>query len=202
MPSLRWLKRRGGPDVGRPVKLVVGLGNPGRQYVRSRHNIGFMVADEFARHARFEFSRRRFNAMLAEGLAAGDRVIVAKPQTFMNLSGEAVAKLYKFYRVTPENLLVIYDDLDLPVGKIRVRPKGSAGGHHGMESIIERIGTCDFPRLRIGIGRPDPDADIDHVLGAFSGEERTLLEQAIQQSVDAVVAWLSHGLSAAMNEFN
>lgn len=202
MPSLRWLQRHGAPEQVQPLKLIVGLGNPGPRYARSRHNVGFQVVEEVARAHRIEFSRKRFNAHLAEGTVAGERVILAKPQTFMNLSGDAVAKLVAFYKVPPNRLLVVYDDLDLPLGKIRLRPQGSAGGHHGMESIVARIGRTDFPRLRIGIGRPNPEADVDHVLGAFSGEERRAMDEVIPRAARAVETWLSHGIDAAMNEFN
>ncbi len=164
MPSLRWLRRHGAPENVPPISLVVGLGNPGTRYASSRHNVGFMVADRFAKQHHLEFARKRFNAQYAEGQVEGNRVIVVKPQTFMNSSGDAVGKFFSFFKIEPQKMLVIYDDLDLPLGKIRLRAQGSSGGHHGMESIISRIGTSDFPRLRIGIGRPNPDADVDHVL--------------------------------------
>ncbi len=202
MPSLRWLRRHGAPEQAQQIKLIAGLGNPGARYAQSRHNVGFMIADRFAKAHDMKFVRRRFNAEVAEGEVAGKRVIVIKPQTFMNASGEAVSKFFSFYKVAPQDLLVIYDDLDLPLGKLRLRPRGSAGGHHGMESIIARIGTTDFPRLRVGIGRPNPDADIDHVLGEFDEDEFRVMNETLDRSAEAVAVWLGEGIAKAMNEFN
>ena len=202
MPSFRWLKRHGAPEQAQDIKLIVGLGNPGARYAHSRHNAGFLIADRFARAHELDFARKRFNAQIAEGAVAGQRVMVAKPQTFMNSSGEAVGKLYAFYKIAPHDLLVIYDDLDLPLGKLRLRADGSSGGHHGMESIIARIGTSDFPRLRIGIGRPNPDADIDHVLGNFDPEERDIMNETFTRAADAIDMWLKDGIDKAMNRFN
>jgi PTH1 family peptidyl-tRNA hydrolase len=202
MPSLGWLRRHGAPESDRPIKLIVGLGNPGAKYAHSRHNVGFMVVDRLAHVEGIAFSRRRFNALLAEGEIGPERVIVAKPQTFMNSSGVAVGKLFGFYKVRPEDLIVIYDDLDLPLGKTRLRTRGSAGGHHGMESIIAAIGTSEFPRLRIGIGRPNPDADIDHVLSPFTAEEDRVIKEAIERAAKTVEVWLSEGITLAMNRFN
>ena len=202
MPSLRWLLRHGAHTAPTEMKLIVGLGNPGARYARSRHNVGFLVAEQFARAHDLAFARKRFNAELAEGNVAGARVLIAKPQTFMNLSGDAVGKLFAFYKIAPPDLLVVYDDLDLPLGKMRLRPKGGAGGHHGMESIIARVGTSDFPRLRVGIGRPDPNADIDHVLGDFAADERGVMNDTFVRAADALGVWLAAGLNAAMNQFN
>ncbi|MBI5303147.1 MAG: aminoacyl-tRNA hydrolase [Chloroflexi bacterium] len=184
------------------MKLIAGLGNPGARYARSRHNVGFMIVERFARAHDLSFARKRFNAEIAEGSVGGGRVMLAKPQTFMNLAGDAIGKLFAFYKIASHDLLVIYDDLDLPLGKMRMRPKGGAGGHHGMESIIARIGTSDFPRLRVGIGRPDPNADVDHVLGDFEGDERALMDETFARAADAIDAWLREGLNAAMNKFN
>lgn|SRR5574341_677968 len=202
MPSLRWLKRHGALEHPSHIKLIVGLGNPGARFAQNRHNVGFFVVDQFAQAHALDFSRRRFSALLAEGRLAGQRVMVAKPQTFMNASGDAVGKLFAFYKIAPHDLLVIYDDLDLPLGKIRLRSRGSAGGHHGMESIIARIGTSDFPRLRIGIGRPDPESDVEHVLSDFTEDERAVAEETIVRAVAAIEAWLRHGIVFTMNEFN
>lgn len=202
MPSLRWLKRHGAPEEAADIVLIAGLGNPGARYARSRHNVGFIIVDRLARSHDLQFSRKRFNAEIAEGQVGGRRVILAKPQTFMNASGDAVGKLYAFYKIAPSDLLVVYDDLDLPLGKLRLRADGSSGGHHGMESIIARIGTSDFPRLRVGIGRPNPDADIDHVLGSFEPEERAVMEETWTRAVDAIDVWLTAGIARAMNEFN
>ena len=202
MPSLRWLKRHGAAEMPQEIKLIVGLGNPGARYANSRHNIGFMIADRCARAHEFDFARKRFNAQIAEGSIGRQRILLAKPQTFMNLSGDAVGKLFAFYKIAPHDLLVIYDDLDLPLGKMRLRSRGSAGGHHGMESIIARVGTSDFPRLRVGIGRPNPDADIDHVLGSFDADERAVMDETFARAVGAIDAWLADGIAAAMNRFN
>jgi PTH1 family peptidyl-tRNA hydrolase len=202
MPSLRWLRRHGAPEQAQQIKLIVGLGNPGARFANSRHNIGFMIADRFARAHDLAFSRKRFNAQIAEGTVAAQRVLLAKPQTFMNASGEAVGKLFAFYKVAPHDLLVIYDDLDLPLGKMRLRSRGSSGGHHGMESIIARVGASDFPRLRVGIGRPNPDADIDHVLGSFDEDEREVMDETLARAVEAVDVWLARGIAAGMNQFN
>lgn len=202
MPSLRWLKRHGAPEEAADIVLIAGLGNPGARYARSRHNVGFIIVDRLARSHDLQFSRKRFNAEIAEGQVGGRRVILAKPQTFMNASGDAVGKLYAFFKIAPSDLLVVYDDLDLPLGKLRLRADGSSGGHHGMESIIARIGTSDFPRLRVGIGRPNPDADIDHVLGSFEPEERAVMEETWTRAVDAIDVWLTAGIARAMNEFN
>jgi PTH1 family peptidyl-tRNA hydrolase len=202
MPSLRWLKRHGAPEQAQQIKLIVGLGNPGARYANSRHNVGFLIAERFARTHDIDFARRRFNAQIAEGTIGGQRILLAKPQTFMNSSGEAVGKLFAFYKVAPHDLIVVYDDLDLPLGKMRMRSRGSSGGHHGMESIIAPIGTSDFPRLRVGIGRPNPDADIDHVLGSFEVDERAVMDETFARAVDAIDVWLADGITAAMNRFN
>jgi peptidyl-tRNA hydrolase, PTH1 family len=202
MPSLRWLVRHGAPKTAQGIKLIAGLGNPGTRYAHNRHNVGFMIVERFVHARAFDFKRKRFNAQIAEGVIGGSRLFIAKPQTYMNASGEAVAKLFKYYKVEPQDLLVIYDDLDLPLGKIRIRPDGSAGGHHGMESIIGRIGTSDFSRIRVGIGRPNPDADIGHVLSDFDEEERAVMDETIQRAVEAIEAWLEQGIVVAMNRFN
>ena len=204
MPSLRWLLRHGAATAPTQIKLIVGLGNPGTRYARSRHNVGFMIVERVAHaHAHaLRFARKRFNAEIAEGDLAGARVMIAKPQTYMNASGEAVGKLFAFYKIAPADLLVVYDDLDLPLGKMRLRPQGSAGGHHGMESIIARIGTSDFARLRVGIGRPNPDDDIDHVLGAFNRDERAAMDETFARAVEAIEVWVRDGIDATMNRFN
>ncbi len=202
MPSLRWLKRHGVAETPQQIKLIVGLGNPGARYANSRHNIGFLIAERFARAHEIDFARKRFNAQIAEGSVSEQRILLAKPQTFMNSSGEAVGKLYAFYKIAPHDLLVIYDDLDLPLGKMRMRSRGSSGGHHGMESIIARVGTSDFPRLRVGIGRPNPNTDINHVLGSFGEDERAVMDETFARAVDAIDVWLADGITVAMNQFN
>ncbi len=184
------------------MKLVVGLGNPGSRYANTRHNVGFMVLDRLARRCNVDINKKQCNALTGLGTMAGHRVCLAKPQTYMNLSGEAVSCLARFYKVSPKDMLVIYDDRDLPVGRIRLREKGSAGGHRGLQSIIGMLGTSDIPRLRIGIGRPEEMEAVDHVLGRFSAEERPLIEEALERSLEAVEVALAEGMEAAMNKFN
>ena len=205
-PSSNWLRRRLGREQGAGArtfeKLIVGLGNPGIQYARSRHNVGFLVLDLLAEKHHLSFSRRRFDALLAEGDLEGARVLLCKPQTFMNLSGKAVGKLSAFYRIPSRDIIVCYDDLDLPLGRIRLKPRGSAGGHHGMESIIAALGHSDFARLRVGIGRPTSKEDVSHVLGRFSEEEEQPARDALTRAAEAVEVWVREGIEKAMNEFN
>lgn len=196
---LGWLWQRGEPGV---AKLVVGLGNPGRKYAGHRHNVGFQCLDRLAQTWGLSFNQRKHKAMLAQGEIAGLKVVLAKPQTFVNLSGEAVARLSRFYRLPPESILVIYDDLDLPVGKIRLRPEGGSGGHRGMKSIIEHLGTDGFPRLRVGIGRPTHGDPADYVLSNFAPDERMAIEEACKRAVAAVELWVAKGIEAAMNRYN
>lgn len=186
------------------MKLVAGLGNPGPKYQRTRHNVGFWTLDELVRRwgqgaPRFE---RDFEALLWDVQRPQARVLLLAPQTFMNLSGRSVAAAARFYRIAPQDLLVIYDDLDLPTGRLRLRAGGSSGGHRGMEDVLTRLGTPQISRLRIGIGRPHPSRAVDHVLGPFTPQERPLVEQAVIQAADAVECWLSEGIEAAMNRFN
>ncbi|GIL15910.1 MAG: peptidyl-tRNA hydrolase [Chloroflexota bacterium] len=205
--SSKWLARRLGRgdaalDSLAPMKLIVGLGNPGVKYARNRHNVGFMTLDQLARAERQNFERQRFNAQLLQVNLAGERVLLVKPQTFMNSSGAAVGKLAAFYRLARPDVMIVYDDLDLPLGKIRLRARGSSGGHHGMESIIHALGGDDIPRLRIGIGRPDPKQDIGHVLGNFSADEQPFLNDALTRAEQTLRVWVSQGIAAAMNQFN
>ena len=189
------------PPTPTPLRLVVGLGNPGPKYANTRHNVGFMIVDELAASAGdpFEFSKR----WDAEVARFGQGNYLAKPQTFMNLSGEAVAKIAHFYRIEPAEILVIYDDVALPLGRLRIRPKGSAGGHNGMKSIIQHLGTEQFPRLRVGIGNTElPGAMVNHVLGKFSKSEQSELEKAIERAVLAVCHIRDRGLQDAMTLFN
>lgn len=183
--------------------LIIGLGNPGREYAGNRHNVGFHVVDRLAAHHRLSFTRRQANARVADGLIAGRRAILAKPQTFMNLSGRPVAALVRFYQIELENLLVVFDDLDLPLGTLRLRPEGGAGGHNGMRSIIEQLGAQGFPRLRIGIDRPPGRMDpADYVLQNFSRDEHAVMVEVYPRAMAAIVTWLTRGLAPAMNEFN
>ncbi len=183
--------------------LIVGLGNPGVRYARNRHNAGARCLARLAAAHNLEFGRRQKNARVARGEIGGVPVLLAIPQTFMNESGRAVAPLARFYQVPPERLMVVYDDLDLPLGAIRIRPDGGSGGHRGMQSVIEHLGTQKFPRLRIGIGRPPGRMDpADYVLQDFSPEEELVVEEAIARAVAAIQTWLTEGLEKAMSEYN
>ena len=193
------LWRRGEPVI---EKLIVGLGNPGRKYAGNRHSVGFQCLDRLAEAWGLPFSRRKHKALLAQGEIAGLKVILAKPQTFMNLSGDAVERLARFYKLPPENILVIYDDLDLPLGRVRLRPEGGSGGHKGMKSIVEHLGTNGFPRLRVGIGRPTHGDPVDYVLDDFAPDEQIAIEEAYERVVSTVELWLTEGIATAMNRYN
>lgn len=184
--------------------LVVGLGNPGSQYEYTRHNAGFLAADELARRGRFSVQRVKFHALTASAVIGGQGVLVMKPTTFMNLSGEAVGEAARFYKLAPGHVLVISDDVDLPLGKLRIRKSGSAGGHNGLKSIIQHLGTDQFPRLKIGVGgKPHPDYDMaDWVLGKLQGEEKNIMDQAAGRAADAIECLLRDGIDKAMNQFN
>lgn len=184
--------------------LLVGLGNPGERYSGTRHNLGFTCLDHLAQRHRLEFNRKRNQAQVAEGQIAGERVVLAKPQTFMNLSGQAVSGLRSWYKLDPaEALLVIYDDLDLPFGKLRLRQRGSAGTHNGMKSIVGQLGSQVFPRLRVGIGQPPPGWDtVNYVLSRFTAEETAALPDLYDRVAEAVEVMLREGLVAAMNKYN
>lgn len=185
-----------------PLKLVIGLGNPGLRYARNRHNVGFMLLDRIAQAERASFARQRFNAQLSELTLEGERLLLAKPQTYMNLSGNAVGKLVSFYRIPHRDIMVVYDDLDLPLGKLRLRATGSAGGHHGMESIINALDSTEIPRLRLGIGRPNSREDVNHVLGNFIDDEQEILDEVLARAEQALRVWVREGIVKAMNEFN
>jgi PTH1 family peptidyl-tRNA hydrolase len=183
--------------------LFVGLGNPGREYRQTRHNAGFMLLDRLAERLEISFTRMESKALVAKTDYRGRRVILAKPQTFMNLSGQAVSALMRFYKVPVERLMVAYDDVDLPLGTIRIRPGGGSAGHKGMASIIERLGKQDFPRLRLGVGRPPGRMEAaDYVLQDFKPEELKLLRLTLDRAAEAAFLFLMDGLEAAMNEYN
>ena len=196
-----WLARWRGRDVG-PSKLIVGLGNPGAEYARNRHNLGFWCLDRLAERHRLRFNSKRAQSLVARGQLAAQDVALAKPQTYMNLSGAAVKQLLVGWGVPTRSLLVVYDDVDLPTGTIRLRERGGPGTHNGMRSIVESIGTTDFPRLRIGIGAPDGRAIVDHVLGDPTPEELPALEEAAERAAEAVELFIRRGAAAAMNQFN
>jgi len=185
------------------MKILVGLGNPGQEYRFTRHNIGFMVMDFLADRFRVSFSRRGFFSIRAEGSIEGEPVVLAKPLTYMNLSGKALAALAGKYSLPASHLLVICDDLNLSSGVIRLRAGGSAGGHKGLISIIEALGTNNFPRLRVGIGSPPPGVDArDYVLERPGVEDAAALKSAVDEAAEAVLCFLKEGLPAAMNRFN
>jgi len=186
-----------------PSQLVVGLGNPGAEYAGNRHNVGFRSVDRVAERHRLRFNAKRARSLVARGQLAGQDVALAKPQTYMNLSGRAVKELLVGWGVPPRSLLVVYDDVDLPLGSLRIRERGGPGTHNGMRSIVESLGTTEFPRLRIGIGSPSPLRDLaDYVLDDPTPEERTLLEEALARAVEAIELFIREGPAAAMNHFN
>ncbi|RMF42955.1 MAG: aminoacyl-tRNA hydrolase [Anaerolineae bacterium] len=183
--------------------LIAGLGNPGREYRLTRHNAGFLLLDRLATDLGVTFSRMQHKALITQARYAGKKLILAKPQTYMNLSGQSVGALMKFYKLPPEALLVAYDDVDLPFGVLRLRPKGGTGGHKGMKSIQERLGTQNFPRLRIGIGRPPGRMDAAaYVLQQFSAQEQEALPGIFDRGLEAIRILLDDGLDAAMNHIN
>lgn len=185
------------------IRLVVGLGNPGREYEGTRHNAGFWVIDELARRQRAAVLRRAFSGLMGEISLSGEKVYLLKPQTFMNRSGESVQAALHYYRLEQSELLVICDDLDMVLGRLRLRARGSSGGHRGLQSIIEHLGSTEWARLKIGIGRPEVGDDVvEHVLGGVAGEERQILAAAVQQAADAIESALAQGLEASMNRFN
>lgn len=186
-------------------RLIVGLGNPGAEYRDTRHNAGFMLVDRLAERWGCGWRmEKKFFAEVAEGRQAGGRVLLAKPQTFINLSGKAVAELVQFYKVGTADVLVALDDADLPLGTLRLRPEGSPGGHHGLESVEQHLGSRAYARLKLGIARPASEArDIaGHVLGRFSREEHLLWEKVLQRAVEQVECWTTEGIAKAMNRFN
>jgi PTH1 family peptidyl-tRNA hydrolase len=184
--------------------MIVGLGNPGSEYANHRHNIGFRVVQALAKAHSLTFARyKRAKAHVAEGRVGPWQVLLAKPHTFMNLSGKTVGRLSRAHEIPSERILVIYDDLDLPLGRLRLRPEGGSGGHRGMRSIIEALGTQAFPRLRVGIDRPPGSMDpADYVLEPFGEEEAALAGEAVERAVAAVECWLSEGIATAMDRFN
>ena len=190
--------------IGESMKLVVGLGNPGAKYKGTRHNVGFMTMDEVAYQEKFDFDKALFDAVFAQVQMGGEKVIFMKPLTFMNLSGEAIRPLMNYFKIGIEDLLVVYDDMDLPVGKIRLRQKGSAGGHNGMKSIISCLGTSEFNRIKVGVGRPKEGRTVvGHVLNRFEKEEEEDIIFAVQKSVDAIRSWIdTDDFVKTMNQFN
>ena len=186
------------------MKLVVGLGNPGTEYRDTRHNVGFMVADALVDRWRVTDQwREKFEALQIKTVVGGEQVILAKPVTFMNLSGQAVAGLAGFYKIEPADIFVVTDDVALPLGRLRARREGGAGGHNGLKSIIQSLATQAFPRMRVGVGRGDSQRDLsDHVLGRFGADERDTVSAAVLRAADATEMFLSEGIERVMNAFN
>ena len=184
--------------------LLVCLGNPGEKYENTRHNVGYMVADEIGERCRSPIQKLRFKALTDVVTISGQKVLVMKPVTFMNLSGEAVRQAVDFYKVAPDHVLVVSDDTALAVGRLRIRRGGSAGGHNGLKNIILHLGTDQFPRLRVGVGeKPHPDYDMaDWVLGKFQGEDKKAIDQAVKRAADAVECILAEGIDRGMSRFN
>jgi PTH1 family peptidyl-tRNA hydrolase len=184
--------------------LIVGLGNPGAEYAKTRHNAGFMLADLLANRWRANWNNeKKFQSRIAKTERDGKRVVLCEPQTFMNASGAAIGALAKFYQLPLKNLVVAMEDADLPLGEIRLRPGGSSGGHHGLESIEQHLGSREFARLRMGIGRQGDAREITgHVLGRLSAGEQTVMEKVLGRAADQLECWLAHGLQKAMSQFN
>ena len=187
-----------------PLHLIVGLGNPGAEYAKTRHNAGFLLAEKLAEQWQAGWTNeRKFQARVARAECAGKKVLLCEPQTFMNLSGETVGDVAGFYQLPLPQLIVAVDDADLPFGEIRLRPGGSSGGHHGLESIEQHLGSREFARLRIGIGRKDGARQItNYVLGKFEPAEQELLEKILERAANQVECWLAAGLQKAMSQFN
>jgi len=185
------------------MKLIAGLGNPGEQYRGTRHNVGFDIVDELARRHGLVWQTGRVDALEARWRRPEGPVIVAKPLTFMNLSGQAVGALMRFYKIALEDVLIVSDDVNLPLGRLRARATGSEGGHNGLRSVAQHFGTTDYARLRLGVGRGDMRRDLaDHVLARFGPEEQPGIDEAIVRAADAVETWVSEGLAKMMNVFN
>ena len=191
-------------DGGGYTWLLVGLGNPGSKYESTRHNMGFLAVDKLAELEHFKFSKLRFKAWTASAELGGEKVLVMKPQTYMNLSGEAVGEAARFYKIPPERVLVISDDISLPIGKLRIRANGSAGGHNGLKNIIAHLGSDQFPRIKVGVGMPEnADYDIaDWVTGRPMGAEQKPLMEALDKAVAAVPVLIRDGVEKAQNKFN
>ncbi len=185
------------------MKLIIGLGNPGRQYEETRHNIGFRVVERLSRQCDIALSSSKFDGEYGQGQVEGEKAALLKPQTYMNCSGDSVAPAARFFKVEPQDLIVVHDELDLPFGRLQVKVGGSTGGHNGLSSIVERLGREDFVRIRVGIGKPDrKEKVVGHVLGGFSKDEQAQLDEVAERAVMAVRTLLRQGLAKAMSEFN
>lgn len=185
------------------VFVIIGLGNPGSRYENTRHNVGFITLDLLSSRHGIRISKVKHKAIIGEGGIEGAKVVLAKPQTYMNLSGESVREIIEWYKTPLRNVIIIYDDVDLPLGKVRIRPKGSSGTHNGMRSILYHVQSEDFPRVRIGIGRPPEGWELaDYVLGRFGSEDGKIVGESITAAADAVAAIIKSGVESAMNKYN
>ncbi len=181
--------------------LIVGLGNPGKEYENTRHNIGFGVVDYLADKYNIDINRTKFKGVYGEGFIANKKVIILKPTTYMNLSGESISEVVNFYKLDNEEVIVVYDDISLPIGKMRIRPTGSAGGHNGIKSTISSLGSDVFPRVKVGVGQPKHDL-VSHVLGKFSKEDNDILTKTIPAACEAIEEIIRNDVKEAMNKFN
>lgn len=185
------------------MKIIVGLGNPGKQYEKTRHNVGFMAIDKIAENLNININKNKFNGLIGEGALDGEKIFLVKPQTFMNLSGNCVQEIAKFYKVQVEDIIVIHDDIDIEFEKIRIRPSGSPGTHNGMRNITDMLQSQKFPRVRIGVGKPKENQELyNFVLSEFDANEMKILEHTINDVADAVVEIIKNGILKAMNKFN
>ena len=182
--------------------IICGLGNPGLKYRKTRHNMGFMTIDRLSERFGIKVNKLKFKAKVGDGIISGQKVVFVKPQTYMNLSGQSLREVMDFYKVPHDHLIVIYDDMDLETGRIRIRPKGSPGTHNGMRSVVKELGSSDFLRVRIGIGSAGGFGAIGHVIGKIDKKDREILDGAIQRVADSVVAIIESGVVEAMNRFN
>lgn len=185
------------------MKIIVGLGNPGQEYSATRHNVGFMALDELARRWNIENWRSKSQALVAEYRGSKEQILLVKPQTYMNLSGTSVGELVRWHKISPEDVIVVYDDLDLPAGRLRLRVKGGSGGHRGIESLLVHLSQDNFLRVRIGIGRPPAGWEVvNYVLGRFTADEEPLIEGTIKKAAEAIESIVADGAAKAMNKFN
>ena len=196
-------RAEGDKEDDRVMYIIAGLGNPTREYEKTRHNVGFEVIDVLADRLGTTVEEKKFKGCYGRGIIGGQKVLLLKPQTFMNLSGESVRAAADFYKVDPEHIIIVYDDISLDVGQLRIRKKGSAGGHNGIKNIISHLGTQEFPRVRVGVGEKPPRMDLaDYVLGHFSQGEGKIMEDAVKEAADAVMEAVEEGIDHAMNSHN
>ena len=185
------------------MKVIIGLGNPGKRYEKTRHNAGFMVVDHLAQRLNVQLTTRKFKALLAETFVKGEKVILVKPQTYMNLSGQCIKPFIDFYKIPLENVLVIYDDMDVEIENIKIRKKGGPGTHNGAKSVVHELVSEDFPRIRVGVGKPIDEYDaIDYVIGKLDEEQYKKLEVGINRASEAAIYYIEHGIDNTMNKFN